>query len=365
MGVADQLRRTRAASGLDPAAAVVHRCGSRTRSPISTSPRSSAWIPQRVVRCPARGELLGHRSARPRGLVRASGTTTAAPSTARMPSPAPSRRMAGHEKGEDRYIEIWNLVFDQFLRGEGKGKDYPLLGELEQKSIDTGMGVERVAYLLQGKQNMYEIDQIFAVIEKAQELSGRVYGADGEDDVHLRIVGDHVRSALMLVGRRCAPGQRGPRLRAAPSDPPCGAVDAPARLLGAVHARSCCRSRRSLMVESYPELDADFGRISEIVYAEEEAFRRTLVTGTAIFDQVAGPREAGRRRRRPRRRCLPSARHLRIPDRSHDRDGAGGGPDVDADAFRASDVRSSANARGPMPPRRRPATPTPRSTTGC
>src|SRR5699024_5048864 len=58
-------------------------------------------------------------------------------------------------RSEDRYIEIWNLVFDQFLRGEGAGTDYPLVGDLEQKAIDTGLGVERLAYLLQGKNNMY------------------------------------------------------------------------------------------------------------------------------------------------------------------------------------------------------------------
>ena len=125
---------------------------------------------------------------------------------------APTGRLPqwpGDERAEDRYLEIWNLVFDQFLRGPGKGKDYELLGELDQKAIDTGLGVERLAYLLQGKQNMYEIDQIFPVIEKAQELSGRRYGADEEDDVHLRIIGDHVRSALMLVGDGVRPGNEG------------------------------------------------------------------------------------------------------------------------------------------------------------
>lgn len=193
----------------------------------------------------------------------------------------------GDEKGEDRYIEIWNLVFDQFLRGEGKGKDYPLLGELDQKSIDTGLGVERVAYLLQGKQNMYEIDQIFPVIEKAQELSGRTYGADEEDDVHLRIIGDHVRSALMLVADGVRPGNEGRgyvlrRLirRAVRS----------MRLLGYSEPSmpALLPLSKSLMVESYPELEVDFPRIGEIVYAEEEAFRRTLETGTSIFDQLAG-----------------------------------------------------------------------------
>ncbi|MGP9536910.1 alanine--tRNA ligase [Brachybacterium sp. AOP43-C2-M15] len=193
----------------------------------------------------------------------------------------------GSPEAEDRYIEFWNLVFDQFLRGEGPGKDYPLLGELDQKAIDTGLGVERVAYLLQGKQNMYEIDQVFGVIERAQELSGRRYGAETEDDVHLRIVGDHVRSALMLVSDGVRPGNEGRgyvlrRLirRAVRS----------MRLLGYTEPSmpELLPVSKSLMVESYSELEADFPRISEIVYGEEEAFRRTLETGTTIFDQVAG-----------------------------------------------------------------------------
>ena len=144
-----------------------------------------------------------------------------------------------------------------------------------------------MAYLLQGKQNMYEIDQIFPVIEKAQELSGRTYGADEEDDVHLRIIGDHVRSALMLVADGVRPGNEGRgyvlrRLirRAVRS----------MRLLGYSEPSmpALLPLSKSLMVESYPELEVDFPRIGEIVYAEEEAFRRTLETGTSIFDQLAG-----------------------------------------------------------------------------
>ena len=73
----------------------------------------------------------------------------------------------------DRFLEIWNLVFDEYLRGEGRGKDYPLLGRLDQTAIDTGLGLERLAFLLQDKDNMYEIDEVFPVIAVAQELSGR------------------------------------------------------------------------------------------------------------------------------------------------------------------------------------------------
>ncbi|MGP9693068.1 alanine--tRNA ligase [Brachybacterium sp. AOP25-B2-12] len=194
---------------------------------------------------------------------------------------------------EDRYIEIWNLVFDQFLRGEGNGKDYPLLGELDFKSIDTGLGIERLAYILQGKQNMYEIDQVFPVIERAEELTGRRYGTDAEDDVRLRVIADHVRSALMLVGDGVRPGNEGRgyvlrRLirRAVRS----------MRLLGYTEPAmpELLPVSSALMGESYPIVRDDFARISDVVYTEEEAFRRTLETGTSLFDRVAGSiRDAG------------------------------------------------------------------------
>jgi alanyl-tRNA synthetase len=184
----------------------------------------------------------------------------------------------------DRYLEFWNLVFMQNIRGEGGGKEgYPILGELPKKNIDTGLGLERVAYLLQGVDNMYEIDEIYPVIERASDLTGRKYGAEHEDDVRFRVVADHVRSALMLIGDGVTPGneQGGYVLR---------------RLL-----RRAIRSMRLLgyedpslvellpvsleqMKKSYPELESDFGRISQVAYAEEEAFRRTLTAGTSIFD---------------------------------------------------------------------------------
>ncbi|MFB6721375.1 alanine--tRNA ligase [Kribbella sp. NPDC056345] len=193
----------------------------------------------------------------------------------------------------DRYLEFWNLVFMQNIRGEGGGKEgYPILGELPKKNIDTGLGLERVAYLLQGVDNMYEIDEIFPVIEQASELTGRKYGVDQVDDVRFRVIADHVRSALMLIGDGVTPGneQGGYVLR---------------RLL-----RRAIRSVRLLgyedpslvellpvslqqMKKSYPELEADFGRISQVAYAEEEAFRRTLTAGTTIFDLAVKETKAG------------------------------------------------------------------------
>jgi alanyl-tRNA synthetase len=197
----------------------------------------------------------------------------------------------------DRYMEFWNLVFMQNLRGEGGAKDdYPILGELPRKNIDTGMGLERVAYLLQGVNNLYEIDEVFPVIDAAARMSGHRYGADPTDDVRFRVVADHVRSALMLIGDGVTPANegRGYVLR---------------RLI-----RRAVRSMRLLGVNdptlpelltvskdrmriSYPELEAGWGRISQIAFAEEEAFRATLRTGHHDLRRRGGQGQEQRRRR--------------------------------------------------------------------
>ncbi|MBO1750461.1 alanine--tRNA ligase [Actinotalea sp. BY-33] len=201
----------------------------------------------------------------------------------RGPEYGPEAEGGSVDPGGDRYLEYWNLVFDQFLRGEGSGKDYPLLGELDQKAIDTGAGLERIAFLLQGKQNMYEIDEVYPVIAAAEEMSGRRYGASGEDDVRLRVVADHVRSSLMLIGDGVSPSNEGRGyvlrrlLRRSVRSMRLLGVDEPAlpHLLPV---------SRDAMAASYPEVAADYDRISRIAYGEEDAFRRTLVSGTTILD---------------------------------------------------------------------------------
>lgn len=185
---------------------------------------------------------------------------------------------------EDRYIEIWNLVFMQYERGDGGGKeDFPILGELQQKNIDTGMGLERVAYLLQGVDNLYEIDEVFPVIQAAQELSGRRYGVDRDDDVRMRVVADHVRSGLMLMGDGVTPSNegRGYVLRRLLRR----SVRA-MRLLGVedLALPTLLPVSKDAMSPSYPELAERFDRISAVAYAEEDAFRRTLAAGTTILD---------------------------------------------------------------------------------
>ncbi|MFP7696083.1 alanine--tRNA ligase [Trueperella sp. LYQ143] len=187
------------------------------------------------------------------------------------------------DPGGDRYLEIWNLVFDEFLRGEGTGNDYPLLGKLDQTAIDTGAGLERIAYLLQNKTNMYEIDEVFPVIAATQELTGKVYGADREDDVRMRVIADHIRSALMLIGDGVRPGNdgRGYVLRRIIRR----AVRA-VRLLGVdeVALPHLLPVSMTAMKDSYPELEAQFDAIAQVGYQEEETFRRTLESGTQIFD---------------------------------------------------------------------------------
>ncbi|GAB3560955.1 alanine--tRNA ligase [Spelaeicoccus albus] len=202
---------------------------------------------------------------------------------------------------EDRYIEIWNLVFMQYQRGEGRGKDYPILGELANKNIDTGMGMERVAFLLQGVENMYEIDEVRPVLDRAAELAGVEYGGreSHDDDVRLRVVADHVRSAMMLISDGVTPSNegRGYVLRRLLRR----AIRA-MRLLG-VHGESLPEllpRSRDAMKASYPEVETDFERISRIAYAEERAFLRTLASGTTLLSQEvdkvkgAGGRLSGR-----------------------------------------------------------------------
>lgn len=193
----------------------------------------------------------------------------------------------GPNADEDRFLEIWNLVFMQESLSAVRSKaDFDVEGPLPAKNIDTGMGLERVAYLLQGKDNLYEIDEVFPVIEKAAELTGRTYGADPTDDVRFRVVADHVRSALMLINDGVTPGNeaRGYVLRRLLRR----AVRS-MRLLGYDgHAlRELMPVSRDRMKLSYPEVETGWDRISRVAYAEEEAFRKTLEAGTQIFDQAA------------------------------------------------------------------------------
>ncbi|SMQ67790.1 alanine--tRNA ligase [Agreia sp. VKM Ac-1783] len=193
-------------------------------------------------------------------------------------------REGGPAADDDRYIEIWNLVFMQYLRGEGTGKnDFEILGDLPSRNIDTGMGLERVAFLKQGVENLYEIDQVRPVLDTASLISGRRYGADHEDDIRMRVVADHVRSALMLMSDGVMPSNEGRGyilrrlLRRSVRS---------MRLLGVDTAvfPELFPASRDAMKAAYPEVETDFDRISRTAYAEEESFLRTLSGGINILD---------------------------------------------------------------------------------
>src|SRR6478736_520737 len=115
----------------------------------------------------------------------------------------------GPAADEERYLEVWNLVFMQFERGEGAGYDYPILGDLPARNIDTGMGLERMATILQGVDNLYEIDISRPVLDRAGELVGVRYGADHDADVALRVIADHTRTAAMLISDGVTPSNEG------------------------------------------------------------------------------------------------------------------------------------------------------------
>ena len=201
----------------------------------------------------------------------------------RGPAYGPDAVGGNVDPGGDRYLEIWNLVFDEFIRGEGQGKDYPLLGELDKKSIDTGAGLERMAFLLQGKNNMYEIDEVFPVIQTVEQITGLKYGDGGENDVHMRVIGDHIRAALMVINDGVKPSNEGRGyvlrrlLRRAIRSTRLLGYDAKALPL-------LLPVSKDAMKASYPELETNFGKIEEVAYSEEGAFRRTLKQGTAIFE---------------------------------------------------------------------------------
>ncbi|MFD5690629.1 alanine--tRNA ligase [Streptomyces rubiginosohelvolus] len=217
-------------------------------------------------------------------------------------------REGGPAVDEDRYMEFWNLVFMQYERGPGPGKSgYPILGELPRRNIDTGMGLERMATLLQGVDNLYEIDETRPVLQRAADLAGVRYGADTEADVRLRVVADHVRTALMLLADGTTPGNEGRGYvlrrilrRAVRSMRLLGYEDLALTELLPV-ARDC-------MAPSYPEVTDAYARIADQAGAEEDAFRSSLKQGTTVLDTaVARVKESGGR-------LLPGAQAFLLHD---------------------------------------------------
>ncbi|OFN77727.1 alanine--tRNA ligase [Corynebacterium sp. HMSC074E01] len=189
---------------------------------------------------------------------------------------------------DNRYMEIWNLVFMQNERGEGIGKgNFEIIGELPKKNIDTGMGIERVACILQGVDNVYETDLLRPVIDVAEELTGAKYVPDApkEDLIRFRVVADHSRTGMMLILDGVTPGNegRGYILRRL-----LRRIIRSAKLLGAKGAtmERFMNTIMDTMTPSYPEIAENRERILRVAVAEEKAFLKTLESGTKLFDEA-------------------------------------------------------------------------------
>lgn len=179
----------------------------------------------------------------------------------------------------DRFTEFWNNVFSQF-NNDGNGN----YTELAQKNIDTGMGLERLACIMQGVDNIFEVDTVQNTMKKISEISGVKYHDDAKNDVSLRVITDHVRSSTFMIGDGVIPSNngRGYVLR---------------RLI-----RRACRHGRLLGVNepflykvcetvlednkvAYPELQDKAELIKKVILSEEESFGKTIDAGLARLDE--------------------------------------------------------------------------------
>ncbi len=178
----------------------------------------------------------------------------------------------------DRYVEVWNLVFSQF-NNDGQGN----YTELIQKNIDTGMGLERLACVMQGVDNLFLVDTMQNIMKKISELTGVAYGADKKTDISLRIITDHIRSTVFMIGDGVLPSNEGRGyvlrrlLRRAARH---------GRLLGA-HNVFLSELVDTVVQENggaYPELREKLGTIKKVIAHEEESFSRTIDQGMAMLN---------------------------------------------------------------------------------
>ena len=192
------------------------------------------------------------------------------------------------EKGSDRFVELWNLVFMEFDQGPDG-----VLRPLPSPSIDTGMGLERMTAVVQGKRSNFDTDLFMPLIEAAAAMAKREYPAGDEGDVALRVIADHVRATTFLIGDGVSPANDGRGyvlrrlIRRASRQGTLAGIDRPFlfELVGRV---------ADIMQDAYPELLASAEYISKVCLAEEERFAATLASGLRTFDlAVREARESG------------------------------------------------------------------------
>ena len=187
----------------------------------------------------------------------------------------------------DRYVEFWNLVFSQF-DSDGKGNYAPL----KQKNIDTGMGLERLACIMQGVDNLFEVDTIRNITSRICGISGHKYGEDEKADVSLRIITDHMRSSVFMISDGIIASNEGRGyvlrrlLRRAARHGRLLGID---RMFLADVAETVINENK----KAYPELEERSELIYKVINTEEEAFGRTIDQGLQILDDMAAQAKGG------------------------------------------------------------------------
>ena len=190
----------------------------------------------------------------------------------------------------DRYMEIWNNVFSQF-DNDGKGN----YTELKNKNIDTGMGLERLACVMQGVDNLFEVDTVRRILDKVCEISGKTYGADPKDDVSIRVITDHIRGSSFMICDGIIPSNegRGYVLRRLVRR-----ASRHGRLLGIGREflSELCEVVIAESQSAYPELREKADYIKKVLSIEEQRFFATIDTGLSILDSmIAKTLEKGER----------------------------------------------------------------------
>ncbi|MGH2692753.1 MAG: alanine--tRNA ligase [Actinomycetota bacterium] len=200
----------------------------------------------------------------------------------------------GPATSEERYLEIWNLVFMQYERDDA----FNLVGELDKKGVDTGAGLERIAIVLQDVPSVYETDLMAPILDTAQSLSGHTYGKEERGDLSLRILSEHGRAVTFLIADGVVPSNegRGYVLR---------------RMLRRVvmHARKLGVERAvteplidvtvKLFGEAYPELVERKAFVRQVAASEEEHFGATLRQGIALFEDEVERLRKGKKKEFP------------------------------------------------------------------
>ena len=189
---------------------------------------------------------------------------------------------------DERFMEFFNLVFMQHVQD----RPYHVVGDLPAKNIDTGLGLERMASLLQGTNNIFLTDAIRPVVAAAEAITGLTLGADERSDISLRLMGDHGRTITFLIGDKVVPSNegRGYVLRRL-----LRRTVRHAYLYGAedLVVPRLVAATTEVMAEAYPELKAQEDYIVEVVSREEHAFRKTLASGVALLDDQLATVEPG------------------------------------------------------------------------